>query len=136
MRGNPDHPSSLGDLCLKPIHLPSALDTPDRIREPLMRMDGMGRKSPFAKGAMRSVTWEKATSHIAAELKRIVGEYGPDAVAFYGSGQFTTEDYYVANKLLKGFIGTNNFDANSRLCMASAGRRQPMKISTTQTVSS
>ena len=120
VRGNPDHPSSLGDLCLKPIHLPSALDTPDRIREPLMRMNGMGRKSPSAKGAMGSVTWEKATSHIAAELKRIVGEYGPDAVAFYGSGQFTTEDYYVANKLLKGFIGTNNFDANSRLCMASA----------------
>ncbi len=120
VRGNPAHPSSLGDLCLKPIHLPSALDTPDRIREPLMRMNGMGRKSPSAKWAMRSVTWEKATSHIAAELKRIAGEYGPDAVAFYGSGQFTTEDYYVANKLLKGFIGTNNFDANSRLCMASA----------------
>ncbi len=120
VRGNPDHPSSLGDLCLKPIHLPGALDTPDRIREPLMRMNGTGSNAHSAKGSFRSVTWEKATTYIAASLKGIVQQHGPDAVAFYGSGQFTTEDYYVANKLLKGYIGTNNFDANSRLCMASA----------------
>ncbi|MXY92755.1 MAG: molybdopterin-dependent oxidoreductase [Caldilineaceae bacterium SB0664_bin_27] len=120
VRGNPDHPSSLGDLCLKPIHLPGALDTPDRIREPLMRMNGSRSGEHAVKGAFHSVTWEKATTYIAASLKRIVRDHGPDAVAFYGSGQFTTEDYYVANKLLKGFIGTNNFDANSRLCMASA----------------
>lgn len=120
VRGNPDHPSSLGDLCLKPIHLPGALDTPDRIREPLMRVSGSGSDAHSVKGAFHGVTWEKATTHIARSLKRIVQDHGPDAVAFYGSGQFTTEDYYVANKLLKGFIGTNNFDANSRLCMASA----------------
>ena len=120
VRGNPDHPSSLGDLCLKPIHLPGALDTPDRIREPLMRANGSGRDAHSVKGAFHSATWEKATTYIARRLKRIVQDHGPDAVAFYGSGQFTTEDYYVANKLLKGFIGTNNFDANSRLCMASA----------------
>ncbi len=120
VRGNPDHPSSLGDLCLKPIHLPGALDTPDRIREPLMRVKGSGSDTYSAKGTLRKVTWERATTHIASNLKRIVQQHGPGAVAFYGSGQFTTEDYYVANKLLKGFIGTNNFDANSRLCMASA----------------
>ncbi len=120
VRGNPDHPSSLGDLCLKPIHLPGALDTPDRIREPLMRVNGSGSDAHSVKGAFHGVTWEKATKYIAMSLKRIVQDHGPDAVAFYGSGQFTTEDYYVANKLLKGFIGTNNFDANSRLCMASA----------------
>ncbi len=120
VRGNPEHPSSLGDLCLKPIHLPGALDTPDRIREPLMRMNGAGSDAHSAKGSLRKVTWDKATTYIASNLKRIVRQHGPDAVAFYGSGQFTTEDYYVANKLLKGFIGTNNFDANSRLCMASA----------------
>ncbi len=120
VRGNPDHPSSLGDLCLKPIHLPGALDTPDRIREPLMRLNGSGSVAHSVKGAFHSVSWEKATSYIASSLKRIVRDHGPDAVAFYGSGQFTTEDYYIANKLLKGFIGTNNFDANSRLCMASA----------------
>ena len=113
VRGNPDHPSSLGDLCLKPIHLPGALDTPDRIREPLMRTSDLDN-------AFQSVTWEKATAYIAETLTEIVRQHGPEAVAFYGSGQFTTEDYYVANKLLKGFIGSNNFDANSRLCMASA----------------
>ena len=120
VRGNPDHPSTLGDLCLKPIHLPGALDTPDRIREPLMRANGRGRGTPSADTGFQSVTWEKATTYIAEKLKRIIEEEGPGAVAFYGSGQFTTEDYYVANKLLKGFIGSNNFDANSRLCMASA----------------
>ncbi len=120
VRGNPEHPSSLGDLCLKPIHLPGALDTPDRIREPLMRVRGTGGDALSTKGAFRSVTWQKATTYIADSLKHIVQKHGPDAVAFYGSGQFATEDYYVANKLLKGFIGTNNFDANSRLCMASA----------------
>ena len=120
VRGNPDHPSSLGELCLKPIHLPGALDTPDRIREPLMRSNGTGHGAHSANGPFRSATWETATTHIASSLKRIIQQHGPDAVAFYGSGQFTTEDYYVANKLLKGYIGTNNFDANSRLCMASA----------------
>ena len=122
VRGNPDHPSTLGDLCLKPIHLPGALDTPDRIREPLMRVTKPGRGTPTANtnAGFQSVTWEKATAHIADSLKQIIRQHGPESVAFYGSGQFTTEDYYVANKLLKGFIGSNNFDANSRLCMASA----------------
>ena len=123
VRGNPDHPSTLGDLCLKPIHLPGALDTPDRIREPLMRMTRPGRGTPTANAGFQSVTWEKATAHIADSLKQIIRQHGPESVAFYGSGQFTTEDYYVANKLLKGFIGSNNFDANSRLCMASAVAR-------------
>ncbi len=111
--GDPDHPSTLGELCLKPIHLPAALDTTDRIRKPLVRM-------PDMENAFKPVPWALATEYIAESLNTIVQEYGPDAVAFYGSGQFSTEDYYLANKLLKGFIGTNNFDANSRLCMASA----------------
>ncbi|MEM7128893.1 MAG: nitrate reductase [Chloroflexota bacterium] len=111
--GNPEHPSTLGELCLKPIHLPSSLNTPDRIRDPLIRMSEL-------EDTFQPTTWEMATEYIAEALSDIIGRYGPDSVAFYGSGQFTTEDYYVANKLLKGFIGTNNFDANSRLCMASA----------------
>ena len=57
---------------------------------------------------------------LAQRFRAIIGEHGPDAVAFYGSGQLTTEEYYIANKLAKGFLGTNNFDTNSRLCMASA----------------
>lgn len=118
--GDPEHPSSLGDLCLKPIHLPAALDTPDRIREPMMRAPASGNGAPPAGNEFEGVPWDRATAYIAENLTRIVRQHGPESIAFYGSGQFTTEDYYVANKLLKGFIGSNNFDANSRLCMASA----------------
>ncbi len=118
--GDPDHPSSLGDLCLKPIHLPAALDTADRIREPMMRTPASTNGAPPAVNELEAVSWDRATAYIAENLTRIVRQHGPESVAFYGSGQFTTEDYYVANKLLKGFIGSNNFDANSRLCMASA----------------
>jgi len=113
VRGDPDHPSTKGDVCLKPIYLPRALDTPDRIREPLVRTSDYQEK-------MEPVSWDAVTQYIADSFTEIINIYGPDAIAFYGSGQFTTEDYYVANKLLKGYIGTNNFDANSRLCMASA----------------
>ena len=60
------------------------------------------------------------SNYLAQRFRDIIDEHGPDAVAFYGSGQLTTEEYYVANKLAKGFLGTNNFDTNSRLCMASA----------------
>src|SRR5437764_13603739 len=59
-------------------------------------------------------------TYLAIRLHAIIDEHGPDDVAFYGSGQLTTEEYYVASKLAKGFLGTNNFDTNSRLCMASA----------------
>ena len=58
--------------------------------------------------------------HVAGEFKRIIAEHGPDAVAFYISGQCLTEEYYLANKIAKGFLGTNNIDTNSRLCMSSA----------------
>lgn len=118
--GDPDHPSSLGDLCLKPIHLPAALDTPDRIREPMIITPASANRATPAGNEFKGVPWDIATAYIAENLTRIVRQNGPESVAFYGSGQFTTEDYYVANKLLKGFIGSNNFDANSRLCMASA----------------
>src|SRR5689334_11680458 len=68
----------------------------------------------------REASWDEALGHIAAEFSRIRAEHGPEAVAFYVSGQFLTEDYYAANKLMKGFIGSGNIDTNSRLCMASA----------------
>src|SRR4030095_127704 len=66
------------------------------------------------------VSWDTAINFLAQRFRDIIGEHGRDAVASYGSGQFTTEEYYVGNKLAKGFLGTNNFDTNSRLCMASA----------------
>ena len=66
------------------------------------------------------VTWDSALSTVAKKFSSVIDEHGSDAVAFYVSGQFLTEDYYVANKLIKGFMGTANIDTNSRLCMASA----------------
>ncbi|MGH7828900.1 MAG: molybdopterin-dependent oxidoreductase, partial [Candidatus Binatia bacterium] len=112
IKGDPDHPSSLGDLCAKAVYLPETLRTPDRLLHPQMRRCQDG---PF-----KRVSWEGALANIAGRFREIIAEHGPEAVAFYGSGQLTTEEYYVANKLAKGFLGTNNFDTNSRLCMASA----------------
>src|SRR3546814_12930398 len=67
----------------------------------------------------RAVGWDAALDFVAASFARIRAAHGPDATALYVSGQFLTEDYYVANKLMKGFVGTANIDTNSRLCMAS-----------------
>ncbi len=80
----------------------------------------------FSKGIMERVAWTDALDHVAHRFKHIVARDGPGAVAFYLSGQLLTEDYYVANKLMKGFIGSANVDTNSRLCMASsvAGHRR------------
>ena len=77
-------------------------------------------------GSLARVPWSDALDRVAHGFKRIVERDGPDAVAFYLSGQLLTEDYYVANKLMKGFIGSANVDTNSRLCMASsvAGHRR------------
>ncbi|MBI4489405.1 MAG: molybdopterin-dependent oxidoreductase, partial [Deltaproteobacteria bacterium] len=112
VKGDPDHPANFGDICAKAVYLPEAIRTPDRLLYPQMRRCQDG---PFSR-----VSWEVAMKSIAKKFREIIEEHGPDALAFYGSGQLTTEEYYVANKLAKGFIGTNNFDTNSRLCMASA----------------
>jgi anaerobic selenocysteine-containing dehydrogenase len=112
IKGDPDHPLSRGDLCLKAVYLPEILRTPDRLIYPQVRQC---QDEPF-----KRVSWQQAMTYLANRFRGIIDEHGPDAVAFYGSGQLTTEEYYVANKLAKGFIGTNNFDTNSRLCMASA----------------
>jgi excisionase family DNA binding protein len=66
------------------------------------------------------VAWDKALNAVADGFRAAIDTYGPDSVAIYGSGQLLTEDYYAANKLMKGFIGSGNIDTNSRLCMASA----------------
>ncbi len=112
VKGDPDHPSSWGDVCAKAVHLPPALSTPDRLLYPHVR--ARRDAEPYR------VPWELAVRFVADRLREIVTAHGPDAVAFYGSGQLLTEEYYVASKLAKGFLGTNNFDTNSRLCMASA----------------
>jgi anaerobic selenocysteine-containing dehydrogenase len=112
VKGDPEHPSSLGDVCAKAVHLPPALRTPDRLLYPQVRT----RRD----AELTRVPWELAVRMVADRLREIVAAHGPAAIAFYGSGQLLTEEYYVASKLAKGFLGTNNFDTNSRLCMASA----------------
>jgi len=110
VKGDPGHPSSLGDVCAKAVHLPPVLRTPDRLLYPRMR----GRRD----ARLERVPWELAIRFAADRVREIVATHGPDAVAFYASGQLLTEEYYLASKLARGFLGTNNFDTNSRLCMA------------------
>src|ERR1700692_3762666 len=115
--GDPEHPANFGRLCSKGSALRETLSLEDRLVYPMIRC---------SKGTMERVAWTDALDHVAHRLKHIVARDGPGAVAFYLSGQLLTEDYYVANKLMKGFIGSANVDTNSRLCMASsvAGHRR------------
>jgi assimilatory nitrate reductase catalytic subunit len=115
--GDPEHPANLGRLCSKGSALGETLGLEDRLLYPMIRC---------SKGTMERVAWSDALDHVAHRFRHIVARDGPGAVAFYLSGQLLTEDYYVANKLMKGFIGSANVDTNSRLCMASsvAGHRR------------
>jgi assimilatory nitrate reductase catalytic subunit len=114
--GDPDHPANLGRLCSKGSALGETLGLEDRLLHPMIR----------CKGVLERVAWSDALDHVAHRLQHIIARDGADSVAFYLSGQMLTEDYYVANKLMKGFIGSANVDTNSRLCMAStvAGHRR------------
>jgi assimilatory nitrate reductase catalytic subunit len=115
--GDPDHPANFGRLCSKGSALGETLALETRLLHPMIRV---------SKGNMERVAWSDALDHVAHRLKHIIARDGAKAVAFYLSGQMLTEDYYVANKLMKGFIGSANVDTNSRLCMASsvAGHRR------------
>ncbi len=110
--GDPDHPSNFGRLCSKGAALGETVGLERRLLHPMI--------------AGRRASWDDALTAVADGFARIVAEHGPDAVAFYLSGQLLTEDYYVANKLMKGFLGSSHVDTNSRLCMASsvAGHRR------------
>jgi len=112
IKGDREHPANFGEICAKAAHLVPTIRPGDRALHPMVR-DKRG-------GELRRNSWPAALSYVAAHFRRIIALHGPDAVGFYGSGQLTTEAYYVFNKLAKGFLGTNNFDTNSRLCMASA----------------
>jgi len=113
VEGDPDHPVNQGMLCSKGMNLNHVVqDTSDRLLHPMMRWS---RNHP-----MERVDWNTALNRAAAVFKSIIKKHGPDSVGFYVSGQCTTEEYYLVNKLTKGFIGTNNIDTNSRLCMSSA----------------
>jgi ferredoxin-nitrate reductase len=113
VEGDKDHPVNRGMLCSKGMNLHYAMqDKSDRLLYPEMRWS---RNHPAQR-----VSWDAAMKRAAAVFKSIIQTYGPDSVGFYVSGQCLTEEYYLANKLVKGFIGTNNIDTNSRLCMSSA----------------
>src|SRR5579859_3667964 len=104
--GDTDHPANAGALCSKGSALADTLDMSGRLLQPTVHG--------------RPTEWGEALDTVAGGFSRIIRQHGPDSVAMYVSGQLLTEDYYVANKFMKGFIGSANIDTNSRLCMASA----------------
>ena len=113
VEGDKNHPVNKGMLCSKGMNLHyTANDYSDRLLYPQMRYN---KNMPLQK-----VSWDDALDRTVAVFKTFIDKYGPDSVAFYASGQCLTEEYYVINKLMKGFIGSNNIDTNSRLCMSSA----------------
>lgn len=113
IEGDPDYPVNKGMLCSKGMNLHySVMDRSDRLLKPQMRWS---KRYP-----MEEVDWNTAINRAAAIFKTFIAQHGPDSVGLYVSGQCLTEEYYLANKLVKGFLGTNNIDTNSRLCMSSA----------------
>jgi len=106
LEGMREHPANFGRLCVKGTHLLDTTGSDNRLTSPLINN--------------KAATWDEATDHVANKFNDIIHKHGPDAVAFYVSGQLLTEDYYIANKLMKGYIGSGNIDTNSRLCMSSA----------------
>jgi assimilatory nitrate reductase catalytic subunit len=106
IKGDPEHPANFGRLCSKGLALGETIGLEQRQLYPLI--DGA------------RASWAEAVAKAAEGFRETIAQHGPESVAFYVSGQLLSEDYYVANKLMKGFIGTANIDTNSRLCMASA----------------
>lgn len=106
IEGDVNHPANHGRLCSKGSALGQTLDLEGRLLQP--EVDGL------------AVSWDTALDKVASGLQSVVDQHGPDAVAVYASGQLLTEDYYVANKFMKGYVGSANIDTNSRLCMSSS----------------
>ena len=124
LRGDPKHPSTLGLVCAKALFLPKIVQSADRLRHPMIRKNGK----------LERATWDEAMELVTSKFADSIREHGADSVAYYGSGQAMTEESYLANRLFKGGIGTNNVEGNPRLCMASAvggyvttfGKDEPM----------
>jgi len=112
VRGDPDHPANHGKLCSKGSALGETMRPDGRLLHPEI--------------AGKRAIWDAALDLVARKFTDTIAAHGPDSVGFYISGQLLTEDYYAANKLMKGFVGSANIDTNSRLCMASsvAGHRR------------
>lgn len=110
VRGDPESPVNRGLCCVKGYHSVQALYGTDRLQRAMVRRGG----------ELVEVPMEEALDLIAEKMRETMDDHGEDAVSIYGSGQWTIPDGYVASKLFKGAIGTNNVEANARLCMASA----------------
>lgn len=106
VKADPDHPANYGRLCSKGAALGDTISYDGRLLYPEVHGE--------------PENWPNALNLLADKFSSAIRNHGPDSVAFYVSGQLLTEDYYVANKLMKGFIGSGNIDTNSRLCMSSA----------------
>jgi ferredoxin-nitrate reductase len=121
LEGDKDHPVNKGMLCSKGMNLHyTVMDQSDRLFYPEMR---------YNKNAARQrVSWDMAIDRIAKVFTTLIQKYGPESIAIYASGQCLTEEYYLLNKLMKGFIGSNNIDTNSRLCMSSAVAAYKMSL--------
>ena len=112
VRGTHNHPVNQGKLCLKGTWEFEAINAPNRGTHPLMRDQ---RSHPYQR-----VSWDAALTRTAAEFRRIMDTYGRDALAVVSTGQIYTEEFYALGKLVRGGIGTNNYDGNTTLCMSSA----------------
>ncbi|MGF1679812.1 molybdopterin-dependent oxidoreductase [Photobacterium minamisatsumaniensis] len=106
IRGDTEHPANYGKLCTKGLTLGETVGHQGRLLTPSIHGE--------------SCQWDQALDYVAEQFNQVIEQHGRQAVAFYVSGQLLTEDYYVANKLMKGFIGSSNIDTNSRLCMSSS----------------
>ena len=106
LQADPHHPANKGRFCVKGSAQLETIGLENRLLYP--HVDG------------HQTSWNEALDETARRLRDTIKKHGPDSVAFYVSGQLLTEDYYVANKLMKGFIGSANIDTNSRLCMSTA----------------
>ncbi|MEN8624944.1 nitrate reductase [Psychrobacter proteolyticus] len=134
VKGDPEHPANFGKLCSKGSALAQTLGTARRLTEPYYqnKQAVMQQHQPMqlgndfnaidlsAKPLINQTDWETVLDDVASRLNDTIAKHGRDSIMFYVSGQLLTEDYYVANKFIKGFIGNNNIDSNSRLCMSSA----------------
>ncbi|MCC3307434.1 molybdopterin-dependent oxidoreductase [Psychrobacter sanguinis] len=134
VKGDPEHPANFGKLCSKGSNLAETLGTERRLTQPYYQNKKASMQLVQSTQAARSIEpkssanslnqqssdWDTVLDDVASRLSDTIAKHGPESVMFYVSGQLLTEDYYVANKLMKGFIGSNNIDSNSRLCMSSA----------------
>ncbi|MCA8959526.1 MAG: nitrate reductase [Planctomycetes bacterium] len=124
LRGDPEHPTTKGLVCAKSLFLPKIVHSKDRLQHPMVRRNGK----------MEPIGWEEAMELLADKFAESIRKNGKDSVAYYGSGQALSEESYLANRIFKGGIGTNNVEGNPRLCMASAvggyvttfGKDEPM----------